>query len=120
MIRPPPISTLTDTLFPYTPLFRSPSPPSRRHPPPFAFQDFARQMDIGLAAGAMHVVEQHRLAVRGRLGDADVARDHRLVDRSEEHTSELQSLMRLSYAVFCLKQKTTIIHNSNIEPNNSI
>src|SRR3546814_8744793 len=89
MIRPPPRSTRTDTLFPYTTLFRSgcrgdrtPArrPPAgdraRRHPDPAVHSASAAEPDRG--------------AVR---------------PRSEEHTSELQSLMRISYAVFCLKKK---------------
>src|SRR3546814_4962646 len=80
MIRRPPRSTRTDTLFPYTTLFRS----SR----------FRRQVlgRIGkLAAGQVVVIEISRFL------------DHQV--RSEEHTSELQSLMRISYAVFCLYKK---------------
>src|SRR3546814_6122736 len=87
MIRRPPRSTRTDTLFPSTTLFRSRAdslPATRPH-----------QL---LPLGA-----QHR---RGRLGGGccwkSVASIH---PRSEEHTSELQSLMRISYAVFCLKKK---------------
>src|SRR3546814_5954871 len=75
MIRRPPRSTRTDTLFPYTTLFR---PPCRPGPP-------ARQC------------ERHQGGV-GHHARAGL--------RSEEHTSELQSLMRISYAVFCLKKKT--------------
>src|SRR3546814_3411645 len=81
MIRRPPRSTRTDTLFPYTTLFRSP----RQHRP------------IHLATERRHqparlpIARPHRRRVRTR--------------RSEEHTSELQSLMRISYAVFCLKKK---------------
>src|SRR3546814_6354396 len=86
MIRRPPRSTRTDTLFPYTTLFRS-----------------------------LELLRQ-----RGRPGRHQHRRDHRVpgrvpgrgvvdlpdgVERSEEHTSELQSLMRISYAVFCLKKK---------------
>src|SRR3546814_8743732 len=91
MIRRPPISTLTDTLFPYTTLFRS-------------------------NAGSRRVPAHHPHAGRcGRprlhLGRSEAVQDHRdapgnqLHGRSEEHTSELQSLMRISYAVFCLKKK---------------
>src|SRR3546814_5243377 len=91
MIRLPPESTRTDTLFPYTPLFRS----HDRLPGP-------RDPDGG------HVLRPRYPGVlrllRGRA-DPDVP-DHRGVGRrSEEHTSELQSLMRISYAVFCLKKK---------------
>src|SRR3546814_15125266 len=71
MIRRPPRSTRTDTLFPYTTLFRS-------------LHDRANRLPRRLRA-------EHR---------------HHSKDRSEEHTSELQSLMRISYAVFCLKKKT--------------
>src|SRR3546814_1609488 len=78
MIRRPPRSTRTDTLFPYTTLFRS----SRSLPTPAAPDD------------AEH-----------RAGSASCRRSS---TRSEEHTSELQSLMRISYAVFCLKKKTTV------------
>src|SRR3546814_3808916 len=78
MIRRPPRSTRTDTLFPYTTLFRS-----VRAPRPL--QVLARRRRGPAGAGAR---ERHH-------GPA----------RSEEHTSELQSLMRISYAVFCLKKK---------------
>src|SRR3546814_3242962 len=92
MIRLPPISTLTDPLFPYTTLFRSP------------------------LKGSDHV---HQVAFWTRYDDAARAvegatRLHSfagfcpLKHRSEEHTSELQSLMRTSYAVFCLKKKRRI------------
>src|SRR3546814_6056928 len=106
MIRRPPSSTRTDTLFPYTTLFRS----LRRLP-------FLRHHAVWkLAAG--HGRRTGRRPGRGR-GCADVgqhppgrprggyARGGRACAvRSEEHTSELQSLMRISYAVFCLKKKT--------------
>src|SRR3546814_13721475 len=81
MIRRPPRSTRTDTLFPYTTLFRSPSISQRR-------KAVLRQA-------------QDRRWPRGRPDAACGARR----PRSEEHTSELQSLMRISYAVFCLKKK---------------
>src|SRR3546814_3469569 len=108
MIRRPPRSTRTDTLFPYTTLFRSPEEilllveaglelDHRGYRlPSFGRVDEGAD-DRGLLAGAVE-----------RLLD----RDH--VRRSEEHTSELQSLMRISYAVFCLKKKNTkeIIHTT--------
>src|SRR3546814_2865495 len=80
MIRPPPRSTRTDTLFPYTTLFRSERGPgvARRRP-------------------------RSGCATRSR-------RRKRRSSRSEEHTSELQSLMRISYAVFCLKKKKNETH----------
>src|SRR3546814_13367567 len=81
MIRRQPRSTRTDTLFPYTTLFRSTG---------------------RLVGGA----ERTRLQFRQRT-DAGCRPGLGGTDRSEEHTSELQSLMRISYAVFCLKKKTT-------------
>src|SRR3546814_3202897 len=97
MIRRPPRSTRTDTLFPYTTLFRSVDGRGQRHRPRH-----------GLAAGPT------RLALRaggpqcgsagGLAGGAARGGIERRC-RSEEHTSELQSLMRISYAVFCLKKK---------------
>src|SRR3546814_4861724 len=85
MIRRPPRSTRTDTLFPYTTLFRS------------IFADFQAK----LAKAGFSETERAELLARGHhTFCAGVA-----FDRSEEHTSELQSLMRISYAVFCLKKK---------------
>src|SRR3546814_9376426 len=98
MIRRPPRSTRTDTLFPYTTLFRS-----------VLSLDAARAK----AATIPSVLVQKRLAEASRY-DAKAARADILPKitggvnagrRSEEHTSELQSLMRISYAVFCLKKK---------------
>src|SRR3546814_7170161 len=93
MIRRPPRSTRTDTLFPYTTLFRSPV---------LVVGDIvAAATPIGLFFG--------RIAnfVNGELfGRPDSSPYTKLaMRRSEEHTSELQSLMRISYAVFCLKKK---------------
>src|SRR3546814_8630778 len=100
MIRRPPRSTLTDTLFPYTTLFRSRAKKAspllsgpcgvRRQSPP-ACRSPSRPQWCGL--GTEFKENYHG--------------DHRHLQRSEEHTSELQSLMRISYAVFCLKKKTT-------------
>src|SRR3546814_5330051 len=93
MIRRPPRSTRTDTLFPYTTLFRS---PARRH--------LARR-DLSLGA-RFPVADRDAVAREQPLCDG--LRDRgalRHPPRSEEHTSELQSLMRISYAVFCLKKK---------------
>src|SRR3546814_9551806 len=87
MIRRPPRSTRTDTLFPYTTLFRS------------AFIDEMREAAEQAATGPARAEDKLREAIR--LGVRRIA-----TDRSEEHTSELQSLMRISYAVFCLKKKT--------------
>src|SRR3546814_1410000 len=95
MIRRPPRSTRTDTLFPYTTLFRSPRSPFA----PEVRLPGARRLRAG--AGQPRAAGHAARAVRQRAQeDADRT-------RSEEHTSELQSLMRISYAVFCLKKKTT-------------
>src|SRR3546814_2816084 len=90
MIRRPPRSTRTDTLFPYTTLFRSEVTAAGL----FGY-DRPLHFEIGFGGG-------EHLAYR-----ADLLPDH---GRSEEHTSELQSLMRISYAVFCLKKKKIITH----------
>src|SRR3546814_1643173 len=110
MIRRPPISTLTYTLFPYTTLFRSNAwlrdrAESRSHTRTFfvacSGNRAGRKGGGGRGAGGAG-----RYAVR--YGEAFVlpARRVRTRRRSEEHTSALQSLMRISYAVFCLKIKT--------------
>src|SRR3546814_5275032 len=102
MIRRPPRSTRTDTLFPYTTLFRScASYPADR-------AAALRLIDLLALEKALYEIVYEAanrpnwlmIPVRGALA---------LLDRSEEHTSELQSLMRISYAVFCLKKK--IIQN---------
>src|SRR3546814_3602548 len=109
MIRRPPRSTRTDTLFPYTTLFRSlgeqplPTDPGdpgtidqRRQPRPIAQHE---EVAGNSTRGRAQRVAQQRFV------------DVRITTRSEEHTSELQSLMRISYAVFCLKKKNiTLIH----------
>src|SRR3546814_4791559 len=99
MIRRPPRSTRTDTLFPYTTLFRSRS----KRP---QFQNRGRIHDIqGRYPGRIRL---HRRGTDPLARHAWPYRDRRAVrrsQRSEEHTSELQSLMRISYAVFCLKKK---------------
>src|SRR3546814_7395194 len=87
MIRRPPRSTRTDTLFPYTTLFRSAG---------HFGQDVPRQSLIILNEDA-HGGGVHQARALGLEGTQRL--------RSEEHTSELQSLMRISYAVFCLKKK---------------
>src|SRR3546814_4057268 len=107
MIRRPPRSTRIDTLFPYTTLFRS------------GPRDAAVRMECGVfgtwAIHGAHTAERQRCVSHGgsapgnhprvrRWGLAGIT-DARCGCRSEEHTSELQSLMRNSYAVFCLKKK---------------
>src|SRR3546814_9936849 len=99
MIRRPPRSTRTDTLFPYTTLFRSFTGTTVIAP---------TNATIFGTAGAAALRDSQRVngLLLDRLGDAcGECAGQRL--RSEEHTSELQSLMRISYAVFCLKKKTT-------------
>src|SRR3546814_6477967 len=104
MIRRPPRSTLTATLFPYTTLFRSKRRGVRRRPAPAL-----RRPDPRAPCTARHLGPHVRLqrqrdalaAARRREGRAPEGQ----AARSEEHTSELQSLMRISYAVFCLKKK---------------
>src|SRR3546814_2614568 len=116
MKRPPPRLTRTDTLFPYTTLFRSDEGPEQvladlamggagqrdgvGHQRQVAAQKRdARRLHRHIRAPVSGFVRAHR--------DADIGcrQSRRVVDRSEEHTSELQSLMRISYAVFCLKKK---------------
>src|SRR3546814_2860995 len=102
MIRRPPRSTRTDTLFPYTTLFRSAEAPHLA---------FAHRVEEELevpqrpAERGEQVVQEQRGAPA--IGVGRLARPADELTRSEEHTSELQSLMRISYAVFCLKQKKT-------------
>src|SRR3546814_5869964 len=108
MIRRPPRSTRTDTLFPYTTLFRSDEDPG------IIGVEIARVdpvMDAVMRRRVHHRLEPFRHPP-DRLGmdpelidqvEPAAKEDHRR--RSEEHTSELQSLMRISYAVFCLKKK---------------
>src|SRR3546814_4940538 len=99
MIRRPPRSTRTDTLFPHTTLFRSIVAHHEVMPRRNGAAHAVAQIFAILAVG----IVRNRHVILGRL----------LVkqDRSEEHTSELQSLMRISYAVFCLKKKTTTQEN---------
>src|SRR3546814_8558170 len=99
MIRRPPCSTRTDTLFPYTTLFRS--------------------IGIGGAVGravdwigpsqTLAAIAWHRHTSSSVMNDGVIDASLRVghLKRSEEHTSELQSLMRISYAVFCLQKKNT-------------
>src|SRR3546814_2010273 len=108
MIRRPPRSTRTDTLFPYTTLFRSQTP-----------QGILLELelrDLPLPARLNLVLILDGLADPGNLGTLlrSAASVEASTVRSEEHTSELQSLMRISYAVFCLKKK----HPPKTEPEN--
>src|SRR3546814_1625513 len=109
MIRRPPISTRTDTLFPYTTLFRSRRLGRRAHP---ARRD--RRRDGRPAARPAGTPDEPGAAQADRQHQAQqlhgVLHQPAAPQRSEEHTSELQSLMRISYAVFCLKKKTNHFH----------
>src|SRR3546814_20165832 len=103
MIRRPPRSTRTDTLFPYTTLFRSPIEPVPG----------ARRVDLVMVVGATdHPVAHEGVLVQHVVLQPGASLGHRLGNlarhRSEEHTSELQSLMRISYAVFCLQKKNKL------------
>src|SRR3546814_1659024 len=98
MIRRPPRATRTDTLFPYTTLFRSSLDRAAEkfgvgEPDPLDL------LPIGLGGGVPAAANDRRLQPIAALGIG-------IPFRSEEHTSELQSLMRISYAVFCLKHNT--------------
>src|SRR3546814_5893545 len=107
MIRRPPRSTRIDTLFPYTTLVRSAG--TQEQPVRVSDAEPILRLHIGLQRGAPDV---DREAEAGAHFDNVV---RRLSQRSEEHTSELQSLMRISYAVFCLKKKKITIHTTIIE-----
>src|SRR3546814_9205675 len=96
MVRRPPRSTRTDTLFPYTTLVRSGAGRSRGGRPAAVHGADPR----GPAAGISGAVAGGEDLLRP-VGDRAAGQER----RSEEHTSELQSLMRISYAVFCLKKK---------------
>src|SRR3546814_2634848 len=131
MIRRPPRSTRTDTLFPYTTLFRSPAPgyPEAGALLACAKCSFRVSVQFDHVGKALHGGESDRSGVpvfqlafdlvtifRAKIGHDVGQVTKRCRDdpgfqrygpkRSEEHTSELQSLMRISYAVFCLKKQT--------------
>src|SRR3546814_3456025 len=122
MLRRPPSSTRTDTPFPCTTLFRSHAaeldrlgvrqPRCARR---LAQQTCDRLVTAHHRVSAEQAVGLDRQRALGAVGDeADRGYcDHRQRQRSEEHTSELQSLMRISYAVFCLTKKTTSHNNTN-------
>src|SRR3546814_3245207 len=101
MIRRPPRSTRTDTLFPYTTLFRS---KAGRRRPAFFIERFIATSPSGVGRAPLRDAPLLRRAAFDQILRPE--RSRRRCWRSEEHTSELQSLMRISYAVFCLKKKT--------------
>src|SRR3546814_1502095 len=93
MIRRPPRSTRTDTLFPYTTLFRS--------------------VDVAQSGyGCRNLAAPGRQRQVSQAGCARGSTRRIFAGRSEEHTSELQSLMRISYAVFCLKKKKNTLQHT--------
>src|SRR3546814_4793390 len=100
MIRRPPRSTRTDTLFPYTTLFRSAASRKTGFDPCPVLKSWGNFPHL------------HRPA------DPDCPRYRSIQTRSEEHTSELQSLMRISYAVFCLKKKKDKRYQQSLSENN--
>src|SRR3546814_8214502 len=107
MIRRPPRSTRTDTLFPYTTLFRSQHAALRRRPE--SPRPAARCAIAQVRSRRNETASARRPAA---LAGWPLRRGQRNDRRSEEHTSELQSLMRISYAVFCLKKKKTNINRT--------
>src|SRR3546814_8040522 len=112
MSRLPPRPTRTDTLLPYTTLFRSPRP-SRLVPPGNSVAMVVRLEPVADRGGRLRQLLTRFLfdAVGQEKGEPDGYGRNRSrgPKRSEEHTSELQSLMRISYAVFCLKKKKKTI-----------
>src|SRR3546814_6335666 len=112
MILRPPSSTRTDTLFPYTTLVRS-------------FEFLQQKMDtrpegvqyaatiVSMLPPACAMVLPIRCGTLARSPHHKCRRSHRIHDRSEEHTSELQSLMRITYAVFCLKTNIQTLTTPN-------
>src|SRR3546814_10250684 len=131
MVRRPPSSSLTDTLFPYPPLFRSaPSPARRQVLDPSCARRLAdgcaRKGDLQASVGKGTLHRTFQAFIDGLSESVDALDLHRAMAdvaaafelpcfaylslRSEEHTSELQSLMRISYAVFCLKKKKNSIN----------
>src|SRR3546814_6114523 len=122
MIRRPPRSTRTDTLFPYTTLFRSLL--ERLVELEDALGEFGRLVAVEQGLAFLEIADRVRRRIEAqrqflRVGAqprehvriaADIGRD-----RSEEHTSELQSLIRTSYAVFCLKKTNNITKPNSIQ-----
>src|SRR3546814_2959040 len=113
MIRRPPRSTRTDTLFPYPTLFRSlknrfaMSPMTRYFAPDGLPTEDMAAYYRRRAEGDVGLIISEGVGI-----DRPNSRAVNFVPRSEEHTSELQSLMRISYAVFCLKKKINLIQSN--------
>src|SRR3546814_2514626 len=116
MIRRPPRSTRTDTLFPYTTLFRSDgkifAERRLREAPLLRPHGLGRRPDRGEGEQPADRPAESREAERIDIVGLQEK-------RSEEHTSELQSLMRISYAVFCLKKKNKSHHKVTVQKHNN-
>src|SRR3546814_672993 len=113
MIRRPPRSTHTDTLFPYTTLFRSTKGIPRKIPAmlagnPINYARLGRLSSVESLSACYYVLGEKKIASslldKFKWGHTFLELNHDALERSEEHTSELQSLMRISYAVFCLNK----------------
>src|SRR3546814_1216391 len=119
MIRRPPSSTRTDTLFPYTTFFRSPLPDIDGNSGLAARRSFAGAGLLTKDNRIMASVEKVPMLAEGyeKLSAQLAALKAERPQRSEEHTSELQSLMRISYAGFCCKKNT---HDVNILTTNDM
>src|SRR3546814_9226178 len=114
MIRRPPRSTRTATPFPYTTLFRSsPGRGIGRAAELAAGVQLGEDQLDPRQAGPRLGVDRDAAAVVADLDGSVLGEDHLDVVRSEEHTSELQSLMRISYAVFCLKKKQATAYHQD-------
>src|SRR3546814_2280218 len=111
MIRRQPRATRTNTLFPYTTLCRSNHQGALCHHRRQQVSPRAAAGEIRRGRLARSQERARLLRLFGRSAGPDAVA-YRSVGRSEEHTSELQSLMRISYAVFCLKKKTTIYYTA--------
>src|SRR3546814_4150608 len=110
MIRRPPRSTRTDTLFPYTTLFRSWKASS---PNPCSYATPAACCPPNTANACTPMPSRYCAPYSWPEKTCTICRAKSTAKRSEEHTSELQSLMRISYAVFCLKKKNKNLHRKN-------
>src|SRR3546814_1309810 len=136
MIRRPPRSTRTYTLFPYTTLFRSIAETVKPNTPHDPLPKGSEELALGrldhfrnadgksptadIRVEMQKTMQRHAAVFRNDelLGEGvtEIAKVYqRMQDRSEEHTSELQSLMRISYAVFCLKKKNTNITTHTLQ-----
>src|SRR3546814_5877497 len=127
MIRRPPRSTRTDTLFPYTTLFRShlPALSERRDDIMPLIDHFLTRYAAERRVPVPELASETVAALQSYDWPGNVRQLRNVVERtliltrSEEHTSELQSLMRISYAVFCLKKKNNTINTPPMSSTNT-